>query len=312
MFSEALYEKRKAIIVGANGQDGRHLSAFLSDLGYDVFGVTRQNIDILIRSEVDDLVSSFQPNEIYFLAAYHHSSEMRFETDAEVFEKSNAVHTVGVVHFLDAVSRLSPETRVFYASSSHIYPGNGLVPIDEGMQARPQSFYALTKYNGMLACQYFREQKNVYVSCGVLFNHESSLRPDHFLSRKIAIAAAAVSHRKANSLELGSMEAVVDWGYAPDYVDAMWRILQIDNALDFIVATGEPHTVREFAEIAFRYVGLEYKNHIRLNPNLLSKSVEARIGNPKRLFAETGWVSTRTFSEMVENMVQNELDLLSS
>lgn len=301
-------DQRKAIVVGSQGQDGRYLSELLLRLGYHVLGVARGDIDITEKLAVQDLVGAFRPDEVYLLAAYHHSAESAPGSDVECFEKSHAVHMAATVHFLDAVFRLAPSARLFFASSSHIFPDAGPRLLDEDSPIQPRNIYAITKYAGMLACQYYREQKGIFASCGILFNHESRLRPAHFLSRKIAIAAARVSRGESDSVELGNLDAIVDWGYAPDYVDAMWRILQAPHSGDYVIASGESHSVREFANIAFRRVGLDYRKFVRVNPNLLAKRIETRLGNPHRLRQETGWARTRTFRELVENMVLAELD----
>lgn len=305
-------KQRKAIIVGSGGQDGRHLAELLVRHDYTVLGVTRASLDIAEKSQVQELIGAVQPDEVYLLAAYHHSAESAPESDDERFDKSHVVHVAATIHFLEAIFRFSPATRLFFASSSHIFPDSGPCLLDEDSPVKPSNVYAITKYGGMLACRYYREQKGVFASCGILFNHESSLRPAHFLSRKIAIAAAKISRGESNLVELGNLDVIVDWGYAPDYVDAMRRILQVKCARDYVVATGEPHSVREFADIAFRRVGLDYRDYVRINPELLTKHVETRLGNSRRLSLDTGWFRTRNFSGMVEGMVDAEIGGMSA
>jgi GDPmannose 4,6-dehydratase len=303
---------RKAIIVGSAGQDGRHLGDLLRQRNYQVWGVTRNDIDITDAASVRGLICAFCPDEIYLLAACHHSAESRFESDGELFDKSQAVHTTATVHFLEAIARNAPNARLFFASSSHIFPHSGQSLLDEGSLPAPRSIYAITKYGGMLACRYYREQRGVFASCGILFNHESSLRAPYFLSRKIAIGAARIANGLDHTLELGNLDAVVDWGYAPDYVVAMNRILQAASPDDYVVATGIPHTVRDFVDVAFRCAGLDYRSHIRTRPDLLTKKVETRLGNNERLRQRTGWSPTVTFEDMVRRMVCHELAELSA
>ncbi len=298
---------RRAIIVGSNGQDGRHLANLLRRDRYQLACITRGSLDITDKTDVHELVSSFSPHEIYLLAAYHHSAEAATESDELRFEKSFELHATSTVYFLEAVVRSVPKARLFFAASSHIFPDSRMGVLNEDSLPCPRNIYAITKYSGMLACKYYRENKNVFASCGILFNHESNLRPPHFLSRKIAIAAARISRKQIDSVELGNLDAVVDWGYAPDYVDAMRRILQIDRPSDYVIATGNAHTVREFTEIAFRYVGLDYRDFVKIKPNLLTKHIQTRIGDASKLSRDTGWRPTIAFEDMVRELVRYEL-----
>lgn len=298
---------RTAIIVGSSGQDGRHLSDLLRKNNYHVVGVSRSDIDITHAASVRDLMCDYRPDEIYLLAACHHSAESSFESDDELFEKSQAIHTTATVHFLEAIACQLPKARLFYAASSHIFPDSGQCLLDESATPAPGSIYAITKYAGMLACRYYRERRGVFASCGILFNHESSLRAPHFLSRKISIGTARIARGMSETIEVGNLDAAVDWGFAPDYVEAMRLILQAETPDDFVVATGIPHTVRDFVEVAFRCVGLDYRDHVRVRPDLLTKSIETRFGDSGRLRRRIGWSPTVTFAEMVQLMVRHEL-----
>jgi len=301
----------KAIIVGGGGQDGRHLNALLMRRGYQVTVITRDSLDITDSGSVWNLIESVQPDEVYLLAAHDHSAECPVESDAVLFGKSFAVHATATVNFLEAIALSKCGARLFFASSSHIFADAGLRLINETHVPQPKNIYAITKYSGMMACRYYREQRDVYASCGILFNHESSLRPSKYVSKKIAAAAARNARGMNCSLELGSLDAIVDWGYAPDYVDAMHRILQINNPSDFIVATGQAHTVRDFAEVAFRFAGLDYRDFVKVRPDLLTKNLETRIGDASRLKRETGWKPTFGFEELVATLVSQELSILS-
>lgn len=298
---------RTAIIVGGGGQDGRHLQNFLEARDCRVIGIGRGDTDITDPARVRDLVAAVRPDELYLLAAHHHSAESRFESDDVLFARSQAVHVVATVNFLEAIACAAPAARLFYASSSHIFPDAGRRLLDENSPPSPRSIYAITKYSGMLACRYYRERRGVFASCGILFNHESGLRAPHFLSRKITIAVARIAGGLREALELGNLDAVVDWGYAPDYVDAMYRILQLDGPDDFVVATGVPHTVRDFVDLAFQSAGLDYRDHIRVRPDLLTKNVETRLGDARRLREQTGWQPTLSFAEMVRRLVCDEM-----
>ncbi len=299
-------ESKKALIVGSGGQDGHYLSDLLVRRGYRVEGVTRESLDIADEAAVHHLIGTTRPDEVYLLAAYHQSAESEVESDGELFRKSLAVHATATVNFLEGALRHAPDSRLFFASSSHIYSDSeGL--LDEASPSRPTNIYAITKYAGMQACRYYREQKNLFASCGILFNHESNLRASHFLSRKIVLAAVQISRGLAGAVELGNLDAVVDWGYAPDYVDAMHRILQAPNPADYVVATGIPHTVRQFAELAFAAVNLDYRDYVKVRPGVLTKRIETRLGDAGRLQRDTGWKPTVDFEQMVALMVRHEL-----
>ena len=302
--------KRRAIIVGSKGQDGRLLAELLIEKEYELALVGKGQSDITNRSEVDKLVSEVKPHEIYFLAAYHHSSEDVRESDEILFRKSFDIHAIAATNYLEAIALRAPDARFFYASSSHIFPDSGGKPLNEATTARPENIYAITKYSGMLACRYYREKRDVFASCGILFNHESSLRSPSYLSRKVAIAAARISRHKADTLFLGNLDVSVDWGYAPDYVDAMYRMLQLEIASDYVIASGKAHTVRQLVEIAFRHVGLDYREHVQVRPELLTKHIETRIGDPSRLRVDAGWCPSTSFEQMVTSMVDAEVALL--
>lgn len=303
--------KRRAIIVGSKGQDGRLLSDLLRNKGYELILVSRGDPDILSGLDVSNLVSGTNPDEIYFLAAHHHSSEDELEPDDSLFKKSSDIHVISAVNFLEAIASKAPSARFFYASSSHIFPRSTGHLLNEETTPAPENVYAITKLAGMMACRFYRDKRKVFASCGILFNHESTLRPSTYLSRKVAIAAATIFKHKKGTLVLGDLDALVDWGYASDYVEAMYRVLQLDNPSDYVIASGEAHTVRQFVEIAFSHLGLDYTAHVKLKSKLLSKPVGARIGDASRLKADTGWSPTVKFEEMVRIMVEAELLSLS-
>lgn len=298
---------RRAVVVGSNGQDGRHLVELLRSRGYQIACVTRDGPDITDKMAVREIVNSFRPHEIYLLAAYHQSAESPLRSDELLFEKSLEIHVNSTAYFLEAIARNAKEARIFFASSSHIFSDAGLSPLNEESTPRPGSIYAITKYGGMLACKYYRDTRGVFASTGILFNHESSFRPAQFLSRKIAIAVARIKCQQQASLELGDLEAVVDWGYAADYVDAMHRILQVSRPADYVVATGMSHSVREFVDVAFRSVGLDYRNYVSIRAGLLTKHSETRVGDAAKLTRDTGWKPTVTFEQLVQLLVRTEL-----
>lgn len=295
------------MIVGSGGQDGQLLAGQLQSLGYEVCGLERKSMDIADPDAVTGLISDMHPQEVYFLAAHHHSSEDESSDEGDLFRQSISTNTVAVVNFLDAIASRSPASRFFFASSCLMFP-----PSENGMQnedtlLRPDSAYAITKAAGMAICRHYREKRGVFASVGILYNHESPLRSGRFVTRKIASAAARIAKEGAGGLILGDVEAKVDWGYAPDYVDAMYRILQIDQPAEYVIATGEAHTVRELADIAFRHVGLDYRDHLTEKPQALSRKNLTRIGDSSRLRSHTGWKPTVSFKELVCLMVDAAL-----
>lgn len=301
--------KRKAIIVGGSGQDGRFLAEYLKRKEYELTLINRETLDITKLDDVNELVSRVKPHEIYFLPAYHHSSEDVLTSEGELFLKSFDIHVRAGANFLEAIACNVPTARFFYASSSHIFPPISKQPHTENTLPIPQSVYAITKYSGMLVCRYYREKKNIFASCGILFNHESNYRSPNYLSRKIVIAVTQIAHKKNDQLVLGNLDVSVDWGYAPDYVEAMYRMLQLNTPSDYVIATGILHTVREFVEIAFNYIGLDYRDYVKVQPDLLYKGPEIRVGDSTRLRLDTGWTPTVSFQEMVELMVDFEQNL---
>jgi GDPmannose 4,6-dehydratase len=299
--------RRKALIVGSNGQDGQLLAALLRSKDYEVVGVGRATHDIANPVQVEELVRGIKPDEVYYLAAHHHSSEAAPELGKVLLERSFSVNVLSFGYFLQALAEQRPQCGVFYASSSHVFPGHGTGKLNEDSEKKPGSIYAITKFAGMQVCDHYRLQHGLKVSAGILFNHESSLRSSNYLSKRIARAAASISRDGHGTLSLGSLNATVDWGAAEDFVDAMHRMLQLEAGDDFIVATGFPHTVADFAEVAFRHVGLDYRDHVEVNPARMMRVPETRIGNPAKLMQTTGWRITIPFEAMVVRLVEHEL-----
>jgi GDPmannose 4,6-dehydratase len=285
----------------------------LEQLGYCVVGIGRDSFDITRADAVDDFVRRTVPDEIYFLAAHHHSAQGVPDDEGALFRQSNAVHFVAAVNFLDAIARVSIRTRLFFASSSLIFASASAEERQsEATVPAPEGAYAITKVAGMQACRHFRKNKNVFASCGILYNHESPLRGEQFLSRQIVRTAARIKQGHSDRLELGDLEARVDWGYAPDYVDAMHRILQLDEPQDFVIATGELHTVRDFVDYAFGSLGLDYRAYVTVNPAKLRRVNSARRGDSTKLRTLCEWEPSRSFKAMVEGLAQAELAALAS
>lgn len=306
------------IIVGDLGQDGSLLKANLIKKGYRVVGLNRNGINcsdsgmqlslmqasLLDEGAVNLLVKNIQPAQIYYLAAHHSSSEQAGESASlSAYQPFHDTHVSGLINFLCAIVQHSPSCRLFYASSSLIFDGTHGPLQNENTPLTPTGYYGLTKSQGMLVCREFRKSHSVFASTGILYNHESHLRGDKFLSKKLILAARSIASGSADSITLGNLLARTDWGYAKDYVDAFQRILRINEPGDFVVATGETHSVAEFAEIVFNCFGLDYRRHVKEDSSMLSRTIPIKIGDSSKLRSMTGWQPTVSFSEMVETLV---------
>ena len=309
---------RKAIVVGSAGQDGQFLCSQLRQRGYEVVGCVREVpasstsgisevvVDIRAQAAVSALVAGTLPDEVYFLAAFHHSATDDTGDFSELLSRSLDINTISLVNFLQAIRAHSPETRLFYAASSHVFGHPQSAVQDERTPINPVNAYGVSKAAGLFACRHYRSL-GTFASVGILYNHESELRPAKFVSRKIARGAAAIKHGHATTLTLGNLDAVVDWGYAPDYTDAMQKILQAPHADDFVIASGKPHTIGEFARIAFEAVDLDFTRYVVADGAVVNRNTAALIGNPAHLIGTTGWRPTADFASMVRYLVKHEM-----
>jgi GDPmannose 4,6-dehydratase len=315
---------RKAIIVGSHGQDGRILHERLAAQGCAVLRIDRRGVgpdapaiglgdgpfDVLDRTSVDRVIRAFVPDAVFYLAAFHHSSEAECPfDDVELYLRSHDVHARGPAHVLEALRQHAPHARFFYAASSHCFgePSSGRQ--DESTPLRPVCPYGISKTAGVQLCRMYRSRHRVRASCGFLYNHESPLRPPSFLSAKIVRGAVAIARRQHDRLVLGDLSARVDWGYAPDYVDAMIRIARLDAADDFVIASGQAHSVGDFVAIAFAHLGIDWRRHVATDSSLLTKSrpAAALVGDSGKLHRITGWTPSVSFAGMVRLLVDAEL-----
>jgi GDPmannose 4,6-dehydratase len=310
----------KALIVGCNGQDGILLSRFLGKKSYHIVGIDTVSYDRQIRHcvlttdvrsapAVAGVLAEFRPDEIYYLAAFHHSAEDPAIDDQELVPQSFEINTLALHNFLYGVSRECPEARLFYAASSRVFGDPKTTPQDETTPMEPTCPYGISKAAGVHLCRYYRRERGTYCSTGFLYNHESSLRPIQFLSRKIVRAAVNVKRGLQDCVTVGSLHSLVDWGYAPDYVAAMWEMLQLQRPDDFVVASGALHSVRELAAVAFEEMGLSWEKHVIEDRSLLREVRPGRPlqGNAAKLRARTGWHPQVSFPEMVRRLVTEEI-----
>jgi GDPmannose 4,6-dehydratase len=319
---------KKAFVTGITGQDGSYLAELLLDKGYEVHGVVRRSssfntarIDHLYQDPHDKGVRLFthygdltdpvslthllyrlQPDEIYHLGAQSHV-RVSFDIPEYTFD----VTAAGTVRLLEAMREAGVNSRFYQASSSEMF-GAAPPPQNEDTQFHPRSPYAVAKVAAYWAVVNYREAYDMFASNGILFNHESERRGETFVTRKITRALARIKHGLQDKLYLGNLDAKRDWGYAPDYVDAMWRMLQHDEPDDFVVATGETHSVREFLEVAFAHAGLGWEDHVEIDPKYFRPSeVDVLLGDASKAREKLGWTATVGFEELTRLMVDADV-----
>jgi len=310
-----------SFVVGSKGQDGYYLSKLLRGCGYHVIGISRTDtvssqvgllsaVDICDRGQVAYALREFKPDEIYYLAAYHHSSESEKLDPYETFHRSNDVHVLGLLNFLDGMERHRSVARLFYATSSHIFGNPASSPQTELTPLSPVCVYGITKAAGVELCRFYRKERRIYCSVGILYNHESPRRPAQFVSRKIVRMAVDIKLGKQSKLELGNLAAAVDWGAAEDYVCGMHKILQLDHPAEFVIASGKLHTIQQFVEVAFSALGLPWEPYVLVDTSLLSKvgPTQPLLGDHTELRKATSWQPAIGFEEMVRCMVNAELN----
>jgi len=318
---------KKALVTGITGQDGSYLAELLLEKGYEVHGLVRRSSsfntwridhvrdrlvlhygDLVDQNSLVRTLELVGPDEIYNLASQSH-----VKVSFEMPEYTANVTGLGVLRVLDAVRELGLPTRVYQAGSSEMF---GLVqetPQTERTPFHPRSPYAAAKVFGHWLAVNYREGYGLHVSNGILFNHESPRRGENFVTRKITMGIAAIKLGRAQELRLGNLDAKRDWGYARDYVEAMWLMLQQPKADDYVVATGETHSVREFLEEAFSHVGLDWQKHVVVDPKYFRPAeVDLLLGDPKKAREVLGWRPRVTFSELVRLMVDADLEALKS
>ncbi len=314
-----------ALITGISGQDGSYLAELLLDKGYEVHGIVRrsssfnrQRIDHLDHGadsalnlhygDLSDavglvnLVRDIQPDEIYNLGAQSHVA-----VSFEVPDYTGEVTGLGAVRLLEAIHASGVDARFYQASSSEMF-GSAPPPQSELTPFHPRSPYASAKVFAYHTTVNFRESYDMFTVNGILFNHESPRRGENFVTRKITTAVARIASGLQDQLRLGSLDPKRDWGYAPEYVEAMWLMLQHDSPGDYVVATGEAHSVREFCEKAFGHVGLDWEKYVTIDPRYVRPAeVNHLCGDPSRAERELGWRPQVTFEELVAIMVDADL-----
>jgi GDPmannose 4,6-dehydratase len=317
---------KTALITGITGQDGSYLAELLLEKGYRVVGMVRRsstenfervqhlrgNIelkqgDLLDQLSLISLVEAAEPDEVYNLAA-----QSFVPTSWEQPVLTGQFTALGVTRILEAIRLVNPKIRFYQASSSEMFGKVRETPQSESTPFYPRSPYGVAKAYGHYITVNYRESYDLFACSGILFNHESPRRGKEFVSRKISDHVARIKLGLADELRLGNLDAARDWGYAGDYVDAMWRMLQQDEPSDFVVGTGLPHTVRQMVEIAFQHAELEWKRFVRIDPGLLRPAeVEHLVADPSRARRLLGWNSETSFERLVQMMVDADLERLA-
>lgn len=306
---------KTAIIIGSEGQDGKILFDFLSEKNYKLVGVGRKSVrskglkwnrvvDITKVKEVFDLVKKIKPDEIYYLAAFHHSSQDRTQDDLILLNKSYQINFFSVANFLEAVRRFSPQSRLFYAASSLIFGSLAYGKQNEATPFNPDSFYGLSKLDGLLLCRLYRQKYGLFISTGIFYNHESAYRQIKFVSRKIIQGAINIKNKKQNILKIGSLHSEVDWGYAPDYMVAAYKMLQTSFPDEFVVATGKKHSVLDIVKLTFGYFGIDWKRYVIEDSCIISRKRSVPLGDARKLARVTGWKPSVDFKEMIIKIVK--------
>ncbi len=321
---------KRALITGITGQDGSYLAELLLEKGYEVHGLIRRSStfntdridhiyqdphipgiklrlhygDLSVSGQMADLIYNIQPDEIYHLGAQSH---VRVSFDMP--EYTGDVTGLGTVRLLEAIRKTGVKTKFYQASSSEMF-GSAPAPQNEQTPFEPRSPYAAAKVYAYWVVRNYREGYNLFASNGILFNHESPRRGETFVTRKITRAATRIKLGLQNKLYLGNLESKRDWGFAGDYVEAMWLILQQDKADDYIIATGENHSVHEFVEKVFKKLGLDYEEYVAIDQKYFRPTeVDVLLGDSKKAQRDLGWKPKVTFDQLIDMMIEADLEL---
>ena len=317
---------KRALITGITGQDGSYLAELLLSKGYEVIGMVRRSStvnferiahiqdkitfvpgDLLDEVSMIQILQEHRPQEVYNLAA-----QSFVQTSFGQPVLTGEITGLGVTRILDAIRLVDPEIRFYQASSSEMFGKVQAVPQAEDTPLYPRSPYGVAKVYGHWITINYRESYDLHASSGILFNHESPRRGLEFVTRKISNTVAKIKLGMADELRLGNLDAQRDWGFAGDYVDAMWRMLQQDTPDDYVVATGETHTVRSFCELAFGHVDLDWEQYVKVDERFFRPAeVDLLVGTPAKAKRQLDWEPTTSYPDLVTMMVDADLALLS-
>lgn len=318
---------KNALITGITGQDGSYLAELLLEKGYKVYGLKRRTSDLnygnvshlindieFIYADMTDIpslitaVKKSQPDEVYNLAA-----QSFVQTSWEQPILTGEVDGMGVTNILEALKMVKPEAHFYQASTSEMFGKVQAIPQCETTPFYPRSPYGVAKLYAHWITTNYRESYDMFACSGILFNHESPRRGLEFVTRKVSMAVARIKNGLQNDLFLGNLDSKRDWGFAGDYVKAMWLMLQQETPDDYVIATGETHTIREMCEVAFNYAGLNYEDFVKIDPRFFRPAeVEILLGDPTKAKKALGWELSVSFKQLIEMMVQSDLDKISA
>ena len=313
---------KKALITGITGQDGSYLAELLLEKNYEVYGLVRRSSteplgriehiinqiklipgDMTDQSSLDEAIKTIQPDEVYNLAA---QSFVPVSWNQPIL--TGNVTGLGVTRVLEAIRKNKPDTKFYQASSSEMFGKVKEIPQNENTPFHPRSPYGVAKVYGHYITVNYRESHNIFACSGICFNHESPRRGLEFVTRKITNTVAKIKFGLEKKLYLGNLDAKRDWGYAGDYVKAMWLMLQQEKPDDYVISTEQTHSVREFVEIAFSYVGLNWKDYVEVDPKLIRPAeVELLVGDSTKAKKILGWKPEITFEKLIEIMIKSDL-----
>jgi GDPmannose 4,6-dehydratase len=317
--------KKVALITGITGQDGSYLTELLLKKGYEVHGIVRResfedeeklkNIKsikdklFLHEGSLSDHLSIYKifskilPDECYHLSA---SSFVNYSFNDEFQTMSNNFNSTH--YLLSTIREVKKECKFYFAGSSEMFGEPNETPQNEDTPFHPKSIYGISKVSSHYLLKNYREKENIFACTGIMYNHESPRRGNQFVTKKIISSAVKIKKDLQNKLYLGNLDAKRDWGYAPDYVKAMWMMLQADKADDYILSTGKLHTVKEFIDIAFSYLGLDYKDYVEVDPKFFRASEHNPLcGNPQKIKEVLSWENSKSLKDIIEEMIEEEL-----
>jgi GDPmannose 4,6-dehydratase len=311
----------RALVTGITGQDGSYLAELLIRKGYEVFGLLSQratpntcNIDHLPglrlikgdltdQGSIDSIVKQSEPDEVYNLAA-----QSFVKSSWDLPEYTGNVNALGTLRVLDSIRKYAPHARFYQASTSEMFGKVQQVPQSEETKFYPRSPYGVAKLYAHWMTINYRESYGMHASCGILFNHESPRRGEHFVTRKIALAAARISKGEQKELVLGNLDPKRDIGHAKDYVQAMWLMLQQEEPDDYVIATGDTHTIQEMVEECFQYVNLDWKKYVKQSPEFMRPAeVSLLVGDPTKAKTKLGWEPSYSWKDILHEMIDVEI-----
>lgn len=314
-----MISKLKALIVGSEGQDGFYLRKYLENLNYDVLGITSNKVvpynfdgnytngSVTDSVFCDYIVSAFMPDEVYYFAAVHQASNETVVNELSFYNSTININAIGYLNLLQAGIKQSKQPKYFFASSSHVFAKSETSIQNENTKLEPNSIYGISKVLGMNFNELYRD-KGMFCVSGIFYNHESPLRQEKFVSKKIISQAVDIYLKKRSNLVLGNLDAKIDWGYAPDYVEAAHKTLQQNESGNYIISSGQLNCIKDFVSIAFNELGLKWEDYVEVNQQIIQKLNTTTLqGDNTKLKNNCNWKPSINFEEMVKLLIHKEI-----